>query len=61
MQEEGVVALLGLVLMTTEDREIRVPAEVLEAGLPPNSSVEVFKDELTDELIVRIGARREVE
>lgn len=54
MNDEGVVALLGLVLTTIEGQEVRVPAEALERGLPENSGVQVFKDELTDELIIRI-------
>ena len=54
MNDEGVVALLGLVLMTIEGREVRVSADVLEAGLPANSGVQVFKDEMTDELVIKI-------
>lgn len=54
MNDEGVVALLGLVLTTIEGQEVRVPAEALERGLPENSGVQVFKDELTDELVIRI-------
>lgn len=54
MNDEGVVALLGLALMTIDGHEIRVPAEVLEAGLPANSGVQVFRDEMADELVIRI-------
>ena len=54
INDEGVIALLGLALMTIEGREIRVPAEVLENGLPDNSGVQVFKDEMTEELIIKI-------
>lgn len=54
MNDEGVVALLGLALMTVEGQEIRVPAEILERGLPENSGVQVFKDEIADELVIRI-------
>lgn len=54
MNDEGVIALLGLVLMTIEGHEVRVPAEVLERGLPDNSGVQVFKDEMTEELIIKI-------
>lgn len=54
MKDEGVTALLGLVLMTTENREVRVPPEILEEGLPSSSGVQVYKDELTDELVVKI-------
>lgn len=63
MNDEGVTAILGLVLLTQEGQEVRVPAETLEAGLPANSGVQVFKDELTDELVIRIQkfAEEEVE
>lgn len=54
MNDEGVVALLGLALMTIEGNEVRVPANVLEAGLPANSGVQVFRDEMADELVIRI-------
>lgn len=54
MNDEGVVALLGLALLTIEGQEIRVPAEVLEKGLPDNSGVQVYRDELTDELVIKI-------
>lgn len=54
MNDEGVVALLGLALMTIEGREIRVPAEILERGLPADSGVQVFRDEMADELVIRI-------
>lgn len=54
INDEGVIALLGLALMTVEGHEIRVPAEVLESGLPANSGVQVFKDELADELVIKI-------
>jgi hypothetical protein len=54
INDEGVIALLGLALMTIEGHEIVVPPEVLEAGLPANSGVQVYKDELTDELVIKI-------
>lgn len=54
MNDEGVVALLGLVLMTIEDNEVRVPATLLESGLPANSGVQVYKDEMTDDLVIKI-------
>ena len=54
MNDEGVVALLGLVLMTIENNEVRVSAEVVEQGLPENSGVQVFRDEIADELVIRI-------
>jgi hypothetical protein len=54
VNDEGVVALLGLALLTIEGQEIRVPAEVLEKGLPDNSGVQVYRDELTDELVIKI-------
>ena len=54
MNDEGVVALLGLALMTIEGKEVRVPAEILERGLPDNSGVQVYRDEMADELVIRI-------
>lgn len=62
MNDEGVVALLGLVLLTVapENLEVRVPATVLETGLPENSGVQVFKDELTDELVIKIESYEKV-
>jgi hypothetical protein len=61
MNDEGVVALLGLVLLTVDGHEVRVPADVLESGLPDNSGVQVFRDELADELVIRIQEYGSVE
>lgn len=54
MNDEGVVALLGLVLMTIEGNEVRIKPTTLEKGLPENSGVQVYKDELTEELVIKI-------
>lgn len=54
MNDEGVVALLGLVLLTIEGNEVRISAETLEKGLPSNSGVQVFRDEMADELVIKI-------
>lgn len=61
MNDEGVVALLGLALMTIEGREIRVPAGTLEAGLPENSGVQVYRDEMADELVIKIQSYDDAE
>lgn len=60
MNGEGVTAILGLVLLT-QGGEVRVPLEVVEAGLPENSGVQVYQDELTDELVVRIASYEDEE
>lgn len=54
VNDEGVTALLGLVLLTQEDFEVRISDEQLEAGLPANSGVQVYRDENTNELVIRI-------
>lgn len=54
MNDEGVVALLGLVLTTFEGNEVRIPNEQVAAGLPENSGVQVFTDEISEELVIRI-------
>lgn len=54
INEEGITAVLGLVLLTQPDNEVRVPIEVIEGGLPANSGVQVYQDLETDELVVRI-------
>jgi hypothetical protein len=54
MKDEGVAAILGLVLLT-HDGEVRVPAEVVENGLPDNSGVRIYTDDITEELVVQIA------
>lgn len=61
INEEGITAVLGLVLLVQPDREVRVPIETVAAGLPSNSGVQVFQDLETDELVVRIAAYDEQE
>lgn len=54
MNEEGVTAVLGLVLLTQPDHEVRVPIEIIENGLPADSGVQVYQDQETDELVIKI-------
>lgn len=54
MNEEGVVAVLGLVLMTQPDQRIEIPRELIENGLPDNSGVQLREDPIKDVLIVSI-------
>ncbi len=54
INEEGVTAVLGLVLLTQPGHEVRVPIEIIEKGLPANSGVQVYQDLASDELVVRI-------
>lgn len=54
MHDEGVVALLGLVLLQQENNEVRIHDEDVERGLPTNSGVQVYHDEATEELVIRI-------
>lgn len=51
---EEVAAILGLVLMTYEGYEVRIPRELVEQGLPPNSGIRIQVDEQADELVVSI-------
>ena len=59
INEEGVTAILGLVLATQPNSEVRVPLATIEKGLPSNSGVQVFQDLKTDELVVRIASNEE--
>ena len=59
INEEGVTAVLGLVLLTQPGNEVRVPIETIEKGLPANSGVQVFQDQETEELVVRIASNDE--
>lgn len=54
MKDEGVAAILGLVLLTHENNEVRIPAEAVVRGLPDNSGVQVYQDPVTDELVIRV-------
>lgn len=54
INDEGVTAILGLVLLTQPDHEVRVPLETIAAGLPSNSGVQVYQDLETEELVVRV-------
>lgn len=52
MNDEGIAAILGLVLMTQPDQTVEIPYETVEAGLPENSRVRVVKDPIKD--IIRV-------
>lgn len=52
---EQIAAVLGLVLMTQPDHEVRIPYELVAEGLPENSGVQVEQDEERNELVVRIA------
>lgn len=54
INDEGVTAVLGLVLLTQPNHEVRVPLETIADGLPANSGVQVFQDLDSEELVVRI-------
>lgn len=56
INEEGVTAVLGLVLLTQPNYEVRVPEDTIAGGLPSNSGVQVFQDQETGELVVRIAS-----
>lgn len=59
IQEGGITALLGLVLLQLPDQGIRIPVEELEKGLPENSGVQVYQDPETEELVIRIASHSE--
>lgn len=59
MNDEGVTAILGLVLLMQPDQTVRIPNELLVKGLPDNSGVQVYQDRMTDELVVRIQSYEE--
>lgn len=61
MNDQGVVALLGLVLLQIEGYEVRVPADEVETALPENSGVQVFMDDEAKELVIRIAKNEEPE
>jgi len=54
MEDEGIVAILGLILLQSGG-EIRIPMEAIVKGLPSYSGVQVFPDEAKDELVIRIS------
>lgn len=54
MNDEQVTAILGMVLMTQPEQEVRVPYELIEKGLPENSGVQVEQDDASNELVIRI-------
>lgn len=56
INDEGVTAVLGLVLLTQPKHEVRVPIETIAKGLPANSGVQVYQDLASDELVVRIAS-----
>lgn len=57
--EESVAAILGLVLLQQENHTVRVPSELLESGLPDDSGVQVYFEEESDSLVVRIAKHDE--
>lgn len=61
MDEEQIAAILGMVLMTQPNREVRIPFEQVQNGLPANSGVKVEPDEERFELVVRIASFDEEE
>lgn len=58
MNDEGVTAILGLVLMVQPGQEVRIPYDVIDGGLPANSGVQVEQDEENEELVVRIATQK---
>lgn len=52
MNDEGIAAILGLVLMTQPNQEVEIPVETIEAGLPENSRVRVVRDNLKN--VIRV-------
>ena len=61
MNDEGVIALLGMVLLQQPNQEVRVPYAQVVAGLPSDSAVKVFHHEATNELVIRIAKVKEEE
>lgn len=55
VEEGGVTAILGLVLLQQPGYEVRIPVEEIEKGLPEKSGVQVYQDPETEELVVRIA------
>lgn len=53
MDEQGVTAILGLVLLHVGG-EVRIPMEKVEEGLPSGHGVRVEAKEDTDELVISI-------
>ena len=56
---EQIAAVLGLVLMTQPNNEVRVPYDLVAKGLPEDSGVQVVQDEERNELIIRIAKNGE--
>lgn len=54
-QVEQIAAVLGLVLLTHPNHEVRIPYELVAEGLPENSGVQIEQDVERDELVVRIA------
>lgn len=61
INDEGITAVLGLVLMVQPNQEVRIPEDTIAGGLPSNSGVQVYQDQDTGELVVRIQAYDEQE
>lgn len=61
INDEGITAVLGLVLLVQPNREVRVPENVIAGGLPSNSGVQVYQDQKTGELVVSIQSYNEQE
>lgn len=53
MEQEGVTAILGLVLLHVGG-EVRIPMEEVEKGLPSGHGVRVESNEQTKELVISI-------
>lgn len=54
INDEGVVALIGLILLTLPSEEVRIPDEFVARGLPDGGAVRVYHDDFTDELVISI-------
>lgn len=59
IQDEGITALLGLVLLQQDDWEVRISDEKVMHGLPENSGVQVYHDDASEELVIRIASNTE--
>ncbi len=54
INDEGIVALIGLILLTLPNEQVRISDEIVTRGLPDGGAVRVYHDDFTDELVISI-------
>lgn len=57
LDDQSIAALAGLMVLVSENQEVRIPAALVEEGLPADGRLRVQFDAEADELVIDIVGR----